>query len=159
MKMKTLFFFTVLCFFMILACKAQKTKKLLKAEWLIGTWEIKTSKGEIYESWNKNSNMEFNGKSYRFGGRDTLVLETIRLIEESDGIFYIPIVKNQNKGLPIRFNAKTFTEDSLLFENQKHDFPQYISYAKITKDSLVAKISGTINGEIRSQTFKMRRVN
>ena len=143
---------------LLFSCKTHQTTKILKVDWLIGTWEIKSSKGAVYETWKKNNNHEFEGKSYIIRNSDTLVLETIQLIKESDGIFYIPTVKNQNKGLPVRFGAKTFTKDSLLFVNNEHDFPQNISYKKITKDSLVAKISGVLKDEKRSQTFRMRRV-
>lgn len=46
----------------------------------------------------------------------------------------------------------------LVFENPMHDFPQIISYTKITCDSLVAQISGEKNGQERKQAFPMKRV-
>lgn len=158
MKTKIFLYTSLVGFFLLSSCNAYKNVNLSTADWLMGTWEIKSSKGVLYESWKKGSYNEFVGKSYIIKDNDTLVLETIQLINESDRIFYIPTVNNQNEGLPIRFEAKTFAKDSLLFENQEHDFPQNISYTKITKDSIVAKISGTVNGEVRSQTFRMRRV-
>lgn len=149
-----LLFITLILF----SCKTYQTNKIIKVDWLIGTWEIKSSKGAVYETWKKNNNYEFEGKSYIIKNSDTIVLETIKLIMESDDIFYIPTVKNQNKGLPVRFEAKKFSKDLLLFVNKEHDFPQNISYKRITKDSLVAKISGMVNGQVREQSFKMRRI-
>ena len=90
--------------------------------------------------------------------QDTIVFENIRLVQEKEGIFYIPVVKNQNDGLPVRFVAKTISDTKLIFENPEHDFPQIISYTKISSDSLVAEISGTKNGQIQRQTFRMKRV-
>jgi hypothetical protein len=46
----------------------------------------------------------------------------------------------------------------MIFENPAHDFPQFISYTKITTDSLVAEISGTKNGQARKQRFPMKRI-
>lgn len=158
MKINKLFHLSLLGLFLLSSCKTYKGINLLKADWLIGTWEIKSSKGILYESWKKISNNEFDGKSYIIKDSDTLLLETIQLINQSGQKFYIPTVKNQNEGLPVRFEAKIFTKDSLLFENQSHDFPQNISYTKITKDSIIAKISGIVNGELRSRIFNMRRI-
>lgn len=145
--------FLLLCAFTI-----KEANDINKAEWLIGTWENKTSKGSIYETWNKTSDNELSGKSYIIKEKDTIVFENIRLVQEQNGLFYIPTVKNQNGGLPVRFAAKTISETQLVFENQQHDFPKIISYTKITSDSLVAEISGTKSGKERRQFFSMKRM-
>lgn len=137
----------------------KQTNDITKAEWLTGTWENKTARGSIYETWNKTSETELAGKSYIVKEKDTVVFENIRLVQEKDGLFYIPAVKNQNDGLPVRFANKTISETQLVFENPQHDFPQVISYTKITPDSLVAEISGTKNGRERRQLFPMKRVH
>lgn len=144
---------TILC-----ACTTKQTSDITKAEWLIGTWENKTQTGSIYETWSKTNVNEFSGMSYIIKEKDKVVFENIRLVQEQDGLFYIPTVKNQNEGLPVRFTAKTISETHLVFENPQHDFPQIISYTKITADSIVAEISGTKNGQERKQTFPMKRV-
>lgn len=90
--------------------------------------------------------------------QDTIVFETIRLVQEQDGMFYVPIVKGQNNGLPVRFAAKTVSETQLIFENPQHDFPQVISYTRISSDTLIAEISGTRSGKTRKQIFPMKRV-
>lgn len=155
--MRTRSFFTAIG--LVIFCSwVVPQKKINKAEWLIGTWETKTSRGSIYETWAKLSDDEFSGKSYILKDKDTVAFETIRLVQEQGGLFYIPTVKNQNDGLPVRFAAKTISETQLVFENPQHDFPQIISYTKINADSLVAKISGTKNGEEREQAFPMKRV-
>jgi hypothetical protein len=134
-------------------------KEIKKAEWLIGSWENKSPGGSIYETWIKTSDDEFSGKSYVLKEKDTIVFETIRLAQEQGGLFYIPTVKNQNKDLPVRFALKTISDTGLLFENLQHDFPQFISYTQISKDSLVAEISGMKNGQQRKQAFPMKRMS
>jgi hypothetical protein len=144
----------------IIFCSYTLTQKteINKAKWLVGTWENKTQNGSIYETWSKLSEVELAGKSYMLKEKDTIVFETIRLLQENNNLFYIPKVKNQNDNLPVRFAAKTVSDKELVFENPSHDFPQSISYSKINADSLVAEISGTKNGKERKQKFPMRRV-
>ncbi|MBX2963329.1 MAG: hypothetical protein KF687_12510 [Cyclobacteriaceae bacterium] len=135
-----------------------QNKDIKKVEWLIGTWENKTPRGSIYETWRRKNDTEFSGKSYTLKEKDTVVFETIQLVQEKTGLVYIPTVKNQNDGLPVRFTIKTITDTQLIFENSQHDFPQVISYTKISADSLVAEISGLRNGQERKQKFPMKRV-
>ncbi len=136
----------------------QNKNEIKKAEWLIGTWENKTSKGSIYETWYKVNDYELSGKSYILKENDTVVFENIRLVQEHDKLYYIPVVKNQNNNLPIRFSGITATETQLIFENTEHDFPQKIAYSKIKSDSLYAEISGIKKGQPRKQAFLMKRV-
>ena len=158
MKTETKFLVTVVGLAILCAWTTKQTSNITKAEWLIGAWENKTQRGSIYETWSKMNDNEFSGMSYIIKEKDTVVFENIQLVQEQDGLFYIPTVKNQNDGLPVRFAAKTNSETQLVFENPQHDFPQIISYTKITADSLVAEISGTKNGQERKQTFPMKRV-
>jgi hypothetical protein len=158
MKIGTKYLFVVVVLTILSAFITKKTNDIKKAEWLIGTWENKTPRGSIYETWSIESDIEFSGMSYIIKEKDTVVFENIRLVQEQAGLFYTPIVKNQNDGLPIRFASKTISETQLVFENQQHDFPQIISYTRITLDSIMVEISGIKAGEERKQTFPMKRV-
>lgn len=132
--------------------------EIKNAKWLIGTWENKTKKGTIYETWTKVSKTEFQGKSYKLKDKDTIVFETIRLVQEKNSLYYIPIVKNQNNELPVKFSGIITSKNKLVFENKAHDFPQIISYSKINKDSLVAEISGSKGSKELKQSFPMKRI-
>lgn len=158
MKTETKLFIAFVGFLALYAWTTNPKNDIKKAEWLIGTWENKNPKGSVFETWNKSSDTELAGRSYIVKEKDTIVFEYIRLIQEQDELFYIPTVKNQNEGLPVRFASKNVSEIELVFENPQHDFPQIISYTKITSDSLIAKISGTKNGQERKQSFPMTRV-
>ncbi|MCJ0743096.1 DUF6265 family protein [Pedobacter montanisoli] len=143
---------------MLCSYSAYAQSQIKKAEWLTGTWENKTSRGNLYEEWKKAGKHELAGKSYMLKEKDTIVFETLRLVAEGNGLFYIPTVKNQNDGKPVKFALKTLSDTQLVFENPQHDFPQLITYTKIKPDSLVAEISGTRNGQLRKQTFPMKKV-
>ncbi len=129
-----------------------------QSQCLIGIWENKTARGVIQETWTRSSDHSFSGKSCMIRGADTILLETIQLLQEKDSLFYIPTVTNQNGGLPVRFTAVHSGTDQLVFENPNHDFPQRIVYTRIHADSMVAEISGKRNGQERKQFFPMKRI-
>lgn len=157
MKTRTILFAAISCI-MLGSWSVKHSHDIKKAEWLIGTWENKTSKGSLFETWSKKSQNEFSGKSYVIQEKDTIVFETIKLVQEESGLFYVPVVKNQNEGLPVRFSLKSVSDTQLVFENPQHDFPQIISYTKTGSETLTAEISGTINGKEKKQSFPMKRV-
>ncbi|OJU75728.1 MAG: hypothetical protein BGO09_12495 [Bacteroidetes bacterium 47-18] len=151
-------FISVICFVALCAWTTKQINEIDKAEWLIGTWENKTPKGSVYETWIRSNDTTFTGKSYIINEKDTVVFENIRLVQEAGGLYYMPAVSDQNDGLPVRFTAKVISARELIFENPQHDFPQTISYRKITGDSLIAEISGVIAGKERRELFPMKRI-
>lgn len=144
---------------LLLGFSPQGVSPLKNAEWMLGTWENPTSRGTVYEHWEKLSPTEFAGKSYMLSEADTVIFENIRLVEEAGHLLYIPTVRDQNQALPVRFRSTLISDNELVFENPKHDFPQVIAYLQINPDSLVAEISGTKNGDEPLRVFPMRRVH
>ena len=135
-----------------------KEVSIKNAEWLVGLWENKRAKGSTFEQWSKAGETELKGKSFMLKEKDTVVFENIRLVQKKDGIFYIPTVKDQNNGKEIPFKSTSLSSNKMEFENPEHDFPQKITYTQITQDSLVAEISGTVNGKVKMQKFAMKRI-
>lgn len=131
--------------------------ELEKANWLIGTWENKSEEGSATEIWEKDNDSTFSGKSYFIIGKDTVGSETISLEQRGDEFFYIPTVKDQNDGKAVKFKLTSSSTKQLIFENPKHDFPQKITYTQITADSLLAEISGMIDGKQNAQQFPMKK--
>jgi len=158
MKKTTILFFAIIGIVALSSWTGHFPHSIKKAGWLIGTWENKTQRGSLFETWGRVSENEFSGKSYMVRDKDTMVFETIRLLQEKEQLFYIPVVKNQNDGQPVRFALKSVSDSSLVFENPTHDFPQVISYTRVAPDSLLAEISGMRNGQLRKQHFPMKRV-
>ncbi|MES3019612.1 MAG: DUF6265 family protein [Bacteroidota bacterium] len=126
--------------------------------WLAGTWENKSPRGSMYETWKVVSKNELAGKSYMLKGKDTVVFENIRLIRKNNILTYIPTVNGQNNNQPVNFPLIKSSEDKLVFENKAHDFPQTISYTRISKDSLVAEIAGISKGLAKRQAYPMKRI-
>lgn len=126
---------------------------------LEGTWQMKTSKGVLFETWTKAGPIELRGRSYRVNGSDTVHLETVTLIQDDSGIHYIPVVQNQNEGQPVRFTLISAEEKRFVFENMDHDYPQRIIYRFISSDFLVARVEGEIKGQLRGSDYPFSRVH
>ena len=129
------------------------------ANWLIGKWQHISSEGILTETWEKLNDSTYAGKSFFVIGKDTVSSETIRLEQHGKTLLYIPTVKDQNNEQPISFVQTSSSTKQMVFENQKHDFPQLISYTQTNKTALVAEISGVINGKKKSQSFPMQKMN
>lgn len=149
-------FMAVLAF----ACKKEEEKKprpIDHAQWLIGTWGTSTSEGDLSETWIKENDSVFSGTAYFIKDEDTLHSETIALNQTGDNLVYTPIVKGQNEDRPVSFRLTSATANQLVFENPSHDYPQKIVYNKITKDSMVAEISGKQQEQASRQVYPMKR--
>jgi hypothetical protein len=134
-----------------------KYEKLEQASWLLGRWENNSPDGNFSEVWERSNDSVFAGYSFVIIGKDTVSSETILLEQRGSSLFYVPTVSGQNNGQAVRFQLTTQTENQLVFENPAHDFPQTITYTRIAPDSLVAKISGLMNGKSHSRDFPMKR--
>ncbi|WP_300602079.1 DUF6265 family protein [Niabella sp.] len=146
--------------FFLCCWKADTTPTIRNAEWLAGTWENRVAPGKIiYETWTRSGDAALTGKSYMLKEKDTLLFETVKLVEKNGRLLYIATVPRQNNGEPVVFTSKTVSETELIFENPEHDFPQRIRYTRVGADSLLAEISGTKNGNERKQSFPMKRVH
>jgi hypothetical protein len=152
--MKTLFViflaFTTLSF----SDSSDRFNQLLTLE---GTWVMQTKKGPLFESWNKVSDVELQSRSYRLNGKDTVLLEKVSIVEKEGGIFYIPVVENQNNGQPVKFTLISIEKNKFTFENKLHDFPQRIIYNLLSTDSIVARIEGEKKGIKSGSDFHFKR--
>lgn len=134
---------------------ANKFEALQKAKFLIGSWKGPVGEGISLENWYQQDDSTLAGDGLFIKGKKTLSQETIVLTQKGNDVFYIPTVKGQNNDKPVSFKMTAATENTLMFENAEHDFPQVIKYTLYGKDSLVAEISdkkGT-----RKEIFAMRK--
>lgn len=143
----------------MMALAPLSTDPVFQKLWVLeGLWRMETGKGPIFEEWSKTDDSTLTGRSFRVNGADTLILENIRLVHDSDGIAYIPAVANQNDGKPVRFELAEYENNRFAFENPEHDFPQRIIYTVVTADSLVARIEGLSMGKTAGSNFCFTRV-
>jgi len=131
--------------------------EIVKANWLIGQWGSISEEGSVSESWEKMNDSTYAGISYFIIGNDTVSYETISLEQRNNNLFYIPTVNEQNESKPVTFALTRATTEQLIFENPSHDFPQKISYTLVNKDSVLAEISGMMDGKPNAMRFPMKR--
>lgn len=157
MFQKTTFILLLLA---IVSCKNQEANekdKLKSANWLLGKWETKTAEGILSENWKQLNDSTFQGESFFIKNKDTLHFESIILQQKGEELFYNATVKGQNDNKTVPFKMTSVTKKQLVFENPKHDYPQKITYSQISKDSLVASISGVQIGKPSAEKFGMKK--
>lgn len=131
--------------------------KLEQVKWLLGEWQNSSQEGNASEMWEQSDDSTYRGKSYFIAGKDTVSSETLILVQRGEDLFYIPTVKGQNDDQPVEFKLVSSKGKQIVFENLKHDFPQKITYTQITNDSLIAEISGNMDGKVNTMNFPMKR--
>jgi hypothetical protein len=131
----------------------KKYSQLEKAEWFLGQWENVTEAFVAKEIWTPKNDSMFFAESFITIAKDTVFYEKVDLIERNDSLFYIVSVREQNQEKPVSFYLTKATDNQMVFENPKHDFPNKIVYDKINPDSIVA----SIHGSKKSEFFPMKR--
>lgn len=132
---------------------------LSDAGFLLGNWKNEQEQGFISEKWVQLDDSTYYGLTFFVNNNDTVSYEEILLAKRNNELLYIPKVSNQNSGETVIFKRINSKPDRLVFENKEHDFPQKIIYFNISKDSIIAEISGKINGELKFVNFPMRKDN
>ncbi len=135
------------------------SSQLAPLYWLVGIWHQTTPNGVIYETWAKNSDGTLSGKSGFITPEKTTIDETITIAPNGNEVYYTPTVKSQNKGKAIPFKMTIAHNDIFVFENPDHDFPQKITYARLSDDTIIASISGTVMGKQHSEDFEFIRMS
>ncbi|MEW5677278.1 DUF6265 family protein [Flavobacterium enshiense] len=132
-------------------------EQLEKVNWLMGEWGNTTPEGNLTETWSQLNDSTLTGKTVFVTGADTMFTETIEIMQMNDSLLYTTKVSNQNEGKAVSFKASNVAESQIVFENAKHDFPQKITYNKISADSLVAEISGMKDGKESKESYPMKK--
>lgn len=121
-----------------------------------GTWKMKNSNGYSCEKWIKVNNYELASIAFDIKGKDTTVLERVRLIYKAGIISYN--VTGAKSGDKNSFKLTSAKNNQFIFEDPKHDFPQRIVYHFVKPNYLHAWIDGTYKGKSEKYDFWYTRV-
>ena len=125
---------------------------------ILGSWEMQTAKGKIVEQWTQNPDKTLSGKSYRINANgDSLLTETLKIKKIGKDTFYCSTVTGQNEGKETCFKLINTKDETYVFEDKTHDFPQRIVYQNQGKNDLLAWIEGELNGKSRKSEFRYKR--
>ncbi len=116
-----------------------------KLDWITGSWIIDTPPIYAEENW-KWEKDRFIANGFMLNMEDTVFIETLTIKAVKDHLFLTAKVKDQNNNKEVFFKLISDSPDSLLFENKRHNYPNYIEYVLESDSSIRAKAYGTQNG-------------
>ena len=124
---------------------AQPCNSIVSIEWLLGHWAAEDGESTLTESWEKVSPLTFEGSGEtRSGASNKLqTSESLRLIEMSNEVFYL--AKVEHNDFPVAFKLTQCSNNSAVFENSLHDFPQKIEYQLGIHNELTVAVSSGKN--------------
>lgn len=164
--MKNLMVLAIFVLMTLMSCNSKspentdvkKETRLTKMEWLEGTWEFEVDNGLFGEKWKRVNDSLFSGVGYMLIGEDTSSTETLSLELRGEKLFYVAIVSDQNDGKPVSFEMVSDEDDTFIFENKEHDYPQKITYHHTAPDELTILVEGIQDGEPSKMELWMMRM-
>lgn len=124
---------------MMISCRDEKPS-ISDFAWLQGKWVGTTDGTDFFEVWQPASGKLMTGKGIGVSDADTLFSEKIQIEQRADELFYTASV-SENAG-PVDFKFTGYMDDSIIFENPQHDFPQRVIYYRLPNDKLYVCIDG-----------------
>lgn len=143
--------------FSISPAAAQETKQDVKnLSWMTGCWEM-SDKGEtVTEQWTKPGGQTMFGISRTIKNEKTTGFEFLRIVQNTDGIFYIARPSGAKE--ETSFKLAKLSEKEAVFENPAHDFPQTIIYRLTDANSLFARVEAKDkNGKVSGFDIPMKK--
>jgi len=128
------------------------------AERLTGAWVDTSADGHtlFHEHWEHSAGSDRTGLGFVMSGPDTVFIEHLRISWGAEGGRYSARIPSQNNGAFVDFALRHASDDSLVFENPAHDFPQRIRYAWLPPDTWYVVVSGMVNDTLRAERFLLR---
>lgn len=145
---------------LLFSCQKKTDKnyeKLNKMNWLQGQWEQKLPEGVLVENWKIENDSTYSGQTFFITSKDTVHYESIKLIQNGEELTYIATVTGQNNDQPVAFKLTSESDKIFDFENPTHDYPQKISYKKVSATQLSATISGKQQGKSSQESYTMTK--
>ena len=150
----------IILLFIVTCCQNKSEKKFDKLEkmnWLVGDWEQKLPDGTIRETWTRQNDSTFSGTSFFINAKDTVHFETIKLHQNIGKFVYSATIVGQNNEEPIDFKLTSDAENTFIFENPSHDYPQKITYKKLGNNNVIITISGKQQGKISQESYSIKK--
>jgi hypothetical protein len=125
--------------------------------WMSGCWEVNDNGVITTERWARPTENIMIGSSQTVKNGKTVSFEFLRIASSGQGLFYV--AKPSNAQEETTFPLSKISENAVVFENLKHDFPQRIIYRADKADSLFARIEGPgKDGGLKGMDIPMKRV-
>lgn len=105
---------------------SQNTADMQKLLWIVDKWVSQSETSTSYEHWEKTNETLYTGGSETIKNGDTVFAEKLKIELIEGKVYYIADVAHNPA--PVKFLLTEVNENSAIFENPEHDFPQKITY-------------------------------
>lgn len=132
----------VLCGLMPGSLQANNCSSVDEILWILGNWESRGETSISTESWTRTGEIFLEGKGRSFALPDfsQTFSESIHIAPLAGDLYFTAKVAHNE--YPVSFRLTTCSEDSAVFENSEHDFPQRIAYQLEAADKMRVDVSG-----------------
>jgi hypothetical protein len=131
-----------------------QTEDIAQFQWLIGNWKGTQGDATFYESWSQLDNNTVVGKGCNIVKNDTLFRESLQIQKVGNFWVYIATIED---GYPVIFTLTNHFDDTWIFTNYEHDFPQRIVYTKKDDGKLHAKVEGEMEGGQMKEEYLLEK--
>jgi hypothetical protein len=147
-------FSSLLMLTVIVLSSCSKKADLESFAWLEGKWVGKYDSIPIFEQWKPAEGNVMYGRGGVLSGTDTAFAENIQIEERKDGLYYVAIVGDAG---PANFKFTGYKNDTAVFEDPKHDFPQRVLYYKNADGTFYACVDGKYQGKYVKEEFNYKK--
>jgi hypothetical protein len=145
---------TALAAAMLQAAQAQEHPTSMLS-WLAGCWAAEGGEPGSGEHWMAPAGGTLLGVGRTVKRGATVEYEFLQIRTNAEGkLVYVALPSGQRGAT---FTATAVSDAAVTFENPEHDFPQRVSYRRIDRDRIAARIEGRRGGELRGSDFPMKR--
>lgn len=123
------YFVAVVLVLMSVAMQAQTLPS-----WLLGTWEIPSVSayaGSSFEVWKRISDSNWEGKTYRMFGNDTIIFDRMKMLVEGGKVVIKMTAEKEGKRFEASFVGTKLCEELWAFECPDADSPSAIYYRNL----------------------------
>jgi hypothetical protein len=123
------YFVAVVLVLMSVAMQAQTLPS-----WLLGTWEIPSVSayaGSSFEVWKRISDSNWEGKTYRMFGNDTIIFDRMKMLADGGKVVIKMTAEKDGKRFEASFVGTKLCEELWAFECPEADSPSAIYYRNL----------------------------
>lgn len=102
--------------------------------WLLGTWEIPSVSayaGSSFEVWKRISDSNWEGKTYRLFGNDTIIFDRMKMLADGGKVVIKMTAEKDGKRFEASFVGTKLCEELWAFECPEADSPSAIYYRNL----------------------------
>jgi hypothetical protein len=102
--------------------------------WLLGTWEIPSVSayaGSSFEVWKRISDSNWEGKTYRMFGNDTIIFDRMNMLADGGKVVIKMTAEKEGKRFDASFVGTKLCEELWAFECPEADSPSAIYYRNL----------------------------